>query len=809
MGKKEKKQKKKNSDEDRKKNSKGKTKELTPAESIPYMYIFENGIIQLDSKHFSKSYEIPDINFKIIGDQEQFTLAGQYADLLGGLGPNTEAEITLFNKTIDEQEFESSVFIKKTGDSLDEYRDEYNRMLSDKAKVAKNNLKTVKILTVTCIAKDIAEASERFRAIDNTVNNGLSITKKDVVPMSAVERLDLLNLIYNQDTTRPLCQKRVIDGQTSESFTLEHCVEQGVSTKDIIAPSYMKFENTKGQLGQTIIKSFFVASYPTIIKGTVLTDFAEISTNALISVHFRPMEQGEAIKMIRRQSTNINALLVNTQKRAAQKGYDADLISPEVQGARDEAGDLMESMTGADEKLFMVNFVFTLMADSEENMRDYTNQLMAIAERNLLVVRPLILRQEKGFDTALPLGGNYISNDRMMTTSSVSAIIPFDVKELQQKNGMYYGLNALSHNMILYSRTEDTNMNACILGMPGAGKSFAAKREMLNVILNTNDEIYVIDPEREYAKIAEAMHGVVVKIANGSANYINPLDLNLDNADGASDPVKVKSDFVETLVDIMIGGNFGLAPIDKSIIGRSVTNIYDEYMKHLKYTGKKQDIEAAPTLLDLYNDLMYQGDINASNLAIGLERFVKGSLDIFSHHTNIDVSNRFIVYDIKDIGAGLEEVGLQICLDNIWNRMVSNFALGKRTWIYIDEFHKLMRTPSSAAYIANIWARARKWRGCPCAITQNVEDMLKSASARTVISNCWMIMLLNQSPINASELSRLLNISEEEKRYISGSKPGMGLLRINDDFIPFDDSFPRDTKLYKIMTTKPDERLFD
>ena len=396
-----------------------------------------------------------------------------------------------------------------------------------------------------------------------------------------------------------------------------------------------------------------------------------------------------------------------------------------------------------------------------------------------------------------------------MTSKTVASIIPFDVLDVKDDHGMYYGLNAASGNLILLDRGKGVNYNACILGMPGVGKSFAAKREIVNVLLNTDDEVYIIDPEREDTALANELGGSVVKIANGSNIHINPFDLNINNIDddNSGDPVKVKCDFVHTICEIMIGGKYGLSPIEESIIDRVTINIYDRYLKELNRIGVSQSFELAPTLEDFYNELCDQPQVEAQNMALALERFVSGALDVFSKRTNVEIDNRFTVYDIKDIGPGLKELGLQICLDNIWNKMIENSSKGKRTWFYIDEFYLMMQKKTSADYISQIWKRARKWNGYPTAITQNVEDMLKSENARTVINNSSLVMLLSQSPLNRRQLSDMFGLSPTEEKYISSGKSGMGILSINNNIIPFNDDYPKHTKLYKIMSTKPDERI--
>lgn len=780
----------------------------TIADSIPYLRVYKDGMIEVEEGRYSKSYLFPEVNFKMANDFDQRRIAEAYSEFLGTFGSGIDIEITLYNKTVDIEQFQKQVFIPMKADNLNEYREEYNKMLMDKMAGAKNNLETEKIMTISIDAPNQAEAANKFSQIDTQVSEAVTMmTRSGTLPMTIIERLDLLNEIYKQDDARPIYEKRTIDGHVSESFSLENCARQGITTKDLIGPVSMEFTSKDGKIGDYIVKTYYVSNYPTWIKGTILTDFSSIPTNMLASVHFHPMDQNDAIKLIKRQGVNISASMIEAQKGAIRSGYDPSMISPELMNANDEVKELLEGITRDNSKLFTVNFVITLFARTEEEMKSYEEQLKMMANKNLISVQPLSMQQENAFATALPLANNKVYVERLMTTHSVASIIPFDVKEVRQKTGMYYGLNAASKNMILYDRNTELNPNGCILGMPGAGKSFTAKREMINVLLNTEDEVYVIDPEREYKPIADAFGGSIVKIANGSSVFINPFDLNLDNADDDGDPVKNKTDFIETICEIMIGGKYGLSPIEKSIIGRSVQNVYEPHLTHLRRSGKKADFKNAPTLTDFYADLQQQPQMEASSIALAIERFVKGALDIFSHRTNVDVTNRFTVYDIKDIGPGLKELGLQIALDNIWNHMMENFLQGKRTWLYIDEFHLMVQKPSSAQYISQIWKRARKWKGIPTAITQNVEDMLKNEDARTVINNSPFMIVLGQSPINKQQLSDMLNVSPLEQKYISSAKPGMGLIKVNESLIPMDDSFPRNTKLYKIMTTKPDERM--
>lgn len=780
----------------------------TLQESIPYERVFaEGGLIEVEPGVYSKSYPLPEMNFKTANNESQWQTAEAYSKLIGSFPEGTTVEITIYNKTIDIMKFQEDILLNMKNDGLDPYREEYNAMLLNKLSGAKNNLESVKVLTAAVHAEDPVEAYEKFAQIDNTVNENINIiTRHGSEPMTTMERLELLNSIYNQDTAEPLAQKRNIMGHEVESFTLEGCARQGITTKDVIAPAGMQVRNREIEVGNLVARSYYVANYPSWVKATLLTELSSIPTNMLVSAYFNKIPQNEAIKMLKRQGTNIKASILETQKKAARSGFDASLISPELQDAKEEASELMQDMTKDNTALYTANIIITLFAPDMEELKRYEELLKAAATKCLVTVKALNFQQEQGYNSALPLANNQISIERLMTSNTLGAILPFNVREVKQRTGMYYGLNAASHNMILYDRTTGTNPNGCILGMPGAGKSFSAKREMINVLLNTDDEVYVIDPEGiDYAPLAHALHGSEIKLAAGSKIYLNPFDLNLENANDDGDPIKVKTDFITTICEIAIGGKYGLSPFEVSIIDHCIMEVYKPYMEHLRKTGKTIDQEAAPTMQDFYNELMNYPVPEAQNIAISLERYVKGALDIFAHKTNVEIDNRFTVYNIRDIGTGLKEMGLHICLDNIFNKMISNRKKGKRTWFYIDEFYLMMRSKTSAEYIAEIWKRARKWDGVPTAITQNVEDMMKSEEARTIINNCSFIIILGQTAINKQQLSDMLNISKEEQKYISTAKPGMGLLRIGDDIIPMDDSFPRETRLYKIMSTRPNE----
>lgn len=781
------------------------------ADAIPYIQVYENGIIEVDHHRFSKSYKLPEINFATLNEKKQYDVAEQYADFISQFTADTEVEMTLYNRSVDPDEFRDSVLIATKGDQYNYLRDEMNDILIDHMKHGKNNLTTDKIITVTVDAADIQFADERFAQIDRTVSDAISQISDGMRcdPMPLIDRLDILNSIYNPKEFRSLKETGMIDGHESEAFSLKNCERQGITTKDVIAPSGFNFKSNVIEMEDSLVRSYSITNYPSWIKATLLTEFSKIGTNALISVHYKPMDPADAISLVKRQSVNINAKLIKKQTRA--RNYDPSLGNQDLQQDSKEAATLRENLTKDNTKLFCVTFVVTIIGDTEDEMKKYESELKMIATKNLVTLKRMDMQQEPAFSTALPIGNNRLLLDRLMTSYSIASLIPFNVREVKQEGGIYYGCNAISKNMVLYNRTKDEiNANGVILGIPGGGKSFAAKRELLNVLLGTEDEVYVIDPQREYVPIADKFDfASVVKISSGSKVHLNPFDLNMKNiTEDEGDPVKVKTDFITTLVEIMIGGRWGLSPIQESLVNRACRDIYDPYTEHLKLTGKNSDPKYAPTLKDFWNNLCNMPDADAANMALALERYVYGTVDVFSHHSNIDVNNRFVVYDIKDIGNGLNELGLQITLDHIWQKMIENGQKGKRTWLYIDEMHLLMQTERSASYISSIWKLARKWNGIPTAMTQNVEDMLKTENSRTLLNNSPFLLLLGQTDINREQLSNIFNISPIEQRYIARPKPGTGLLHTPDGIIPVEDDFPKDTTLYKIMTTRPDERIY-
>lgn len=781
----------------------------TVQETIPYYSVYKNGIIETEPGVFSKSYLLFDANFKIATDEDQKTIFISFGKLLNMFGPSVHAEITVFNKNIDINRFRKEILLKMKGDDLDKYREESNEILLAKITEGKNSVTQEKYLTLSIEADGIESAMSTFGRLDTEVSTAVkAINGSDAPPLSIEERLLILYNIYNMDgATLPIDKQ--INGKNVESFNLSALRKMGLTTKDVIAPPSIVFSKDYMQIGDKYARAMFLDNLPSFLTTDVIPELTSVECNMLTSIHYESLRQDKTIKLIRNQIVNINSNVLEAQKKAARSGYSAELISTDLANAQDEATKLMEDITTRNQKMFLVSLVCTIFADTLDELNKYAETLQTIASKHLCQLKNLSFQQEYGFATSLPLAYNKIYVQRLLTTESAAVLMPFSTQELSQSDGMYYGLNAISKNLILYNRKSANNQNGVILGTPGSGKSFSAKREMINVILNTDDEIYIIDPEREYTPLAKMFNGEVVRIAAGSNTHINPFDMDLDYADD-DDPITLKSDFIGSLCETVIGGRYGLSPTQKTIIDRCVRRLYEGYIQQKSRAGDTAiDTDNTPTLLDFYNLLREQPEIDAANIALSLELYCKGSLDTFAHKTNVNTNSRVLVYDIKDIGAGLKNMGLQVCLNDVWNKTIANKKKGKRTWFYIDEFYLLTQTETSARFLQQIWKRARKWGGVPTGITQNVEDLLASKEARGIINNCDFVLMLNQSPLDGLELSRMFNISPAQKSYITNSEPGKGLLYNGRFIIPFIDKFPKGNSLYNVMTTRPDEVQLD
>jgi len=757
----------------------------TAQQTIPYQKVYDDGIFEIGKGCYSKVVKFYDINYQIARQDDKEDIFVKYCEFLNYFNSQITLQITIINKSINREAFEQQILLKKKGDFLDEFRQEYNEMLQHQISAGKNDIQKEKYITITVKCGSIDEAKSIFNRLEIEVLGLIRRLGSYGKVLSTQERLEILHDIYRNGHEgefeyRPTVHKR-----------------KGLMTKDLIAPDSFEFKRDYMIIGDKYARAIFVRDLPTFINDMFLSELTDFSLNMLLTINVKPIEPHIALKMVKRQITGMEANKIDYQKRSLRGGYLEAFIPFELRNSLEEAQALLDEIVNKNQKLYLTNIVLVHLANSKENLDRDTELINSVARKYLCQVGVLNYQQEEGLNSVLPLGINTLKVDRCLTTESTAIFIPFTSQELVQPDGMYYGLNAVSRNLIMFNRKSLKNANGFILGSPGSGKSFSAKREMVNVLLNTGDDVIIIDPEREYSRLVQNFQGEVIYISAGSKNYINPLDMSIDYSDD-DDPLLLKSDFILSLCEVIIGGREGLTAKEKSIIDRCLKITYREYMQDF-------DPEKIPTLKEFYEILIRQKEPEAENLATSLELYITGNLSVFSNKTNIDINNRLVCYDIKDLGKQLKTLGMLIVLDAVWNRITVNRNKGKRTWIYMDEIYLLFANEYSANFLFELYKRARKWGAIPTGITQNVEDLLKSELARRMLSNSDFIMMLNQAPSDRAELAKLLNISSTQLSYVTNSDPGQGLLFSGNSIIPFVDKFPQETKLYRMMTTKVEE----
>lgn len=766
-------------------------------DTIPYLQVYkEHGIIETKRGVFTKSYRLSDINYSVAKFSEQEEMLLAYGAFVNSFDPTVNFQITINNRNMNQQNFEDNILIKPHNDELNDLRDEFNeKVIKRKMKEGKNNLIKEKYLTVSLEADSYEESIADFARLESGINANIKkIGGAEAKPLTTENRLEILHDTYNLGQ----------EGTFADSFSFDNLKMQGITTKDCIAPSAFEFLSNHFRIGDKYGRALYLKMLPTTLRDTLVDELSSVSCNMLLSMHYETVNSEDAIKIVRNQMVNINSNVIKSQQRASKNGYSPELIPSALKYSQAEAEELMDAIVNKDQKMFFQTFVIVHFADDYKTLNRDTKTIETLARSRMCTIDTLNWQQEDGLNTALPLANNKLSINRMLITESAAVFMPFSAQELQHKNGMYYGVNAVSRNLILFNRVNSKNGNGFILGTPGSGKSVAAKEEMVNVLLNTDDDVIVIDPEAEYHPLAKLLGGQVVRIAAGGDEHINPMDLDADYG-GGDDPITLKSDFIISFCETAFGERYGLTATQRSILDKCVRACYEPYINSYDPKTKKYDSSKIPTLLDFQDKLDAQSSYDGIQLATSMEIYSRGSLNIFAHKTDVEYKNRFVVYDIKDIGSTLTSVGMLVVLDSIWNRIMENRRRGKNTWFYIDEIYLLFKTETSANFLRELYKRARKYGGFPTGITQNVSDLLENDIARTMISNCEFIEMLNQAPLDRANLAELLNISSTQLGHITNAPPGSGLIYTGSSIIPFVNQFPTDTKLYKAMTTKLSE----
>ena len=757
-------------------------------DSIPFQRMFPDGICRVTDTYYTKTIQFQDINYQLSQNEDKTAIFDGWCDFLNYFDASVHFQLTFLNMAANKDTYGTQITIPLRGDEDDAIRTEYTQMLRDQLAKGNNGLIKTKYLTFGIEADGMKTAKPRLERIETDVLNNFKRLGVAAEPLNGTDRLRLLHDMLRIDDPAPF------------RFSWDWLAPSGLSVKDFITPS--SFEFAKGNyfgIGQKRGAVSFLQILAPELNDRMLADFLDMESSLIVTMHVQSVDQVSAIKTIKRKITDLDRMKIEEQKKAVRSGYDMDIIPSDLATYGAEAKKLLQELQSRNERMFLLTFLVLNIADSVPKLRNNVFQASSIAQKyNCQLVR-LGFRQEGGLMSSLPLGLNQVEIQRGLTTSAVAIFVPFTTQELYQNGSeaLYCGLNALSNNLIMVDRKFLKNPNGLILGTPGSGKSFAAKREIANVFFVTNDDIIICDPEAEYGPLVERLHGQVIKISPTSPHYINPMDLNLNYSDDEN-PLSLKSDFILSLCELIVGGKDGLQPVEKTIIDRCVRMVYRDYLNDPKP-------ENMPVLEDLYQELRRQEEKEAQYVATALEIYVTGSLNVFNHRTNVDIQNRIVAFDIKELGKQLKKIGMLVVQDQVWNRVTVNREAHKATRYYIDEFHLLLKEEQTAAYSVEIWKRFRKWGGVPTGITQNVKDLLASREVENIFENSDYIYMLNQASGDRQILAKQLNISPHQLSYVTHSGEGEGLLFYGNIILPFVDRFPKDTELYRVMTTKPNE----
>ena len=750
--------------------------------------MFPDGICRVTDSYYTKTVQFQDINYQLNQNEDKTAIFDGWCDFLNYFDSSVRFQLSFVNMSANKDNYARYITISPQGDDFDSIRLEYTQMLQNQLARGNNGLIKTKYLTFGVEADGLKAAKPRLERIETDILNNFKRLGVAAEPMNGMERLRLLHGMLHMDEQEPF------------RFSWDWLAPSGLSVKDFIAPSSFEFRTGRSfGVGRRIGCASFLQILAPELNDRMLADFLDMESSLIVSMHVQSVDQVKAIKTIKRKITDLQKMTIEEQKKAVRAGYDMDIIPSDLATYGTEAKKLLQDLQSRNERMFLLTFIVVNTAGSRQQLDNNVFQAASIAQKYNCQLTLLDFRQEEGLMSSLPLGLNQIEIQRGLTTSSVAIFIPFTTQELFQdgKEALYCGLNALSNNLIMVDRKRLKNPNGLILGTPGSGKSFAAKREIANVFLVTDDDIIICDPEAEYGPLVERLHGQVIKISPTSPHYINPMDLNLNYSDDEN-PLSLKSDFILSLCELIVGGKDGLMPVEKTIIDRCVRMVYRDYLSD-------PVPENMPILEDLYNELRRQEEKEAQYIATALEIYVSGSLNVFNHRTNINITNRIVSFDIKELGKQLKKIGMLIVQDAVWNRVTINREQRKSTRYYIDEMHLLLREEQTAAYTVEIWKRFRKWGGIPTGITQNVKDLLSSREVENIFENSDFILMLNQASGDRQILAKQLNISPHQLSYVTHSGEGEGLLFYGNVILPFVDRFPRG-ELYDLLTTKPQEQ---
>ena len=757
----------------------------TAQQSIPFQRMFPDGICRVSDRYYTKTIQYQDINYQLAQQEDKAAIFEEWCSFLNFFDSSIHFELSFMNMATDAEVFEKNIRIPLRNDHFNSVRSEYSQMLKTQLAQGNNGLTKTKYITFGIEAESMREAKPRLDHVQTNLMNNFKRLGVVAKVLNGKDRLQLMHAMFHMGDNDRFY------------FDWSWLAGSGLSVKDFIAPTSFSFPGgrsfTMGSLHGAMSYLQITASD---LSDQLLKDFLDMETSEIVTMHIQSVDQTAAIKQIKHTITELDRSKIEEQKKAVRAGYDMDIIPSDLATYGKDAKALLKELQSQNERMFLITFLIMNTGKTEQELENNVFQASSIAQKHNCNLRRLDFQQEQGLMSSLPLANNLIEIQRALTTSSTAIFIPFTTQELFQNGdeALYYGLNALSNNLIMVDRKKLKNPNGLILGTPGSGKSFSAKREITNAFLVTDDDVIICDPEAEYTPLINCLEGQVIKISPTSTHYINPMDINESYSED-DNPLALKADFILSLCELIVGGKEGLQPIEKTVIDRCVHQIYQHYFEDPKP-------ENMPLLEDLYHALLQQEEKEAHRVATALEIYVKGSLNLFNHRTNVDINNRFVCYDIKELGKQLKKIGMLIVQDQVWGRVTANRSAGKTTRYYMDEFHLLLKEEQTAAYSVEIWKRFRKWGGIPTGITQNVKDLLSSREVENIFENSDFVYMLNQAAGDRQILAQQLNISPHQLSYVTHSGEGEGLLFYGNVILPFVDHFPTDLALYKIMTTK-------
>ena len=760
----------------------------TAQQSIPFDRMFPDGICRVGLDYYTKTIQFQDINYQLAQQEDKTEIFEEWCSFLNFFDSSVRFQLSFNNMATDVSDFEKSIAISHKNDGFDDVRDEYSEVLLHQMEAGNNGLTKTKYLTFGINAESMKTAKPRLIHIETDILNNFKRLGVQAKSLNGSERLELMH------------RQLHIGDDAKFHFDWKYLAGSGLSVKDFIAPSSFAFPTGRYfQIGDMYGCMSFLSIDASDISDRLLADFLSMESSQIVTMHIQSVDQNEAIKTIKHTITELDRSKIEEQKKAVRAGYDMDIIPSDLATYGKDAKALLKELQSQNERMFLLTFLVMNTGKTKQELENNVFQATSIAQKHNCNLVRLDYQQEQGLMSTLPLANNLIEIQRGMTTSSTAIFVPFTTQELFQSGdeALYYGLNALSNNMIMVDRKKLKNPNALILGTPGSGKSFSAKREIANSFLVTDDDIIISDPESEYSPLVARFGGQVIKISPTSDQFINPMDINMNYSDD-DNPIALKADFILSLCELIVGNKDGLRPVEKTVIDRCIRQIYQKYFEN-------PGLENMPILGDLYQALLAQEEPEAKHVATALEIYVSGSLNVFNHRTNVELTNRLVCYDIKDLGKQLKKIGMLVVQDQVWGRVTENRSQGRSTRYYMDEMHLLLREDQTAAYTVEIWKRFRKWGGIPTGITQNVKDLLASKEVENIFENSDFIYMLNQAVGDRQILAKQLNISPHQLSYVTHSGEGEGLLFYGNVILPFVDRFPTNTELYRIMTTRLSE----